>query len=90
MNDPSVTVSEFEESPGVISMMRKMVQKAVRTGQAMIGLGTLLSAGMLAAGRYELVPIATALVIGGPSLIGGALGFKAWQAQAEGRTGGSS
>lgn len=74
---------DIEFAPGVVSMMRRMVPKAVRTGQGMIIAGVGLSVGMLWTVHYELLPVAISLVAGGPSLIGAALGFKAWQAHAE-------
>jgi len=77
---------DIEVSPGVVSMMRRMVPKAIRTGQGMLVLAGLTVAGMLWRDRYELIPVAVALIVGGPGLITGALGFKAWQAQAEERT----
>jgi len=85
MSDISVPVGELEESPGVASSMRRNVRAAVRAGKALILGGIGLSAGMLIYDRYELIPVAVAMIAGGPSLILGALGAKAWQAQAENR-----
>ncbi len=79
-------VSDIEESPGVVSMMRKEVRAAGQDSRFMLIAAAGLSVGMLVVGRYELIPVVTALVIGAPSLRALALGAKAWQAQAEGRT----
>ena len=78
-----VVVAADEVSPGVKSMYRRLMPGIVRTGKLMVAAGVALSGGMLWLDRYELIPVAVALIVGGPGLIGGALGFKAWQAQAE-------
>jgi len=80
-------IRDIEESEGVVSMMRLGVQDARRWGGAMIGAGIMLAFAMLALDRYELIPVSVSLVAGGPSLIGLALGAKAWQAQAENKGG---
>jgi hypothetical protein len=76
---------DIEESPGVVSMMRKGVKIALGTGRLLIIGAIALSGAMLARDRYELVPVAVAMISGGPALMLGALGAKAWQAQAENR-----
>jgi hypothetical protein len=79
-------VSDIEESPGVVSSMRKNLKTAVRTGVMLAFSGVLLAFAMLLASRYDLVPVSIALITGGPALIGVGLGAKAWQAQGESRT----
>lgn len=75
--------SEIEESPGVVSSMRKNLRKAVDAGIGMIVAGILLAFGMLLKEKYDLIPIAVTLISGGPALIAIGLGAKAWQSQAE-------
>lgn len=81
----SISTSEIEESPGVISMMRKAVKATIRAGAFLIISAFALSIGMLIVKQYELVPVAVAMVTAGPTMMSVALGAKAWQAQAEGR-----
>lgn len=83
MSDPAVTVQEDEEAPGVVSMMRRGVRAAIHWGGALTAAGIVLSFGMLALKRYDLIPVAVAMISGGPALIALSLGAKAWQAQAE-------
>jgi hypothetical protein len=84
MSDP-VGVQDIEESPGVVSLMRKGVKAAISLGRQMVYAGVALSAYMIGTAQYQLIPVALALIAGGPALIAGALGFKAYQAQAENR-----
>jgi hypothetical protein len=65
--------------------MRKNGRIAIWTGVGLSAAGALLGFLMLILQRYQLVPVAVALISGGPSLIAVALGAKAWQAQAESR-----
>lgn len=80
-----VQVKDIEESPGVISMMRKLNKSANFYGKIMIVSGIGLSVGMLLKGQYDLIPVSVALIAGGPSLMALGMGAKAWQAQAENR-----
>jgi hypothetical protein len=86
MSDPKVpaTVNADEVSPGVTSMMRIMVRRAVNLGIFMTVAGCGL-AGTLVGIKppSDLVPAVLALIAGGPALISTALAWKAWQAQAE-------
>jgi len=78
---------ELEEAPGVVSAMRKGLKVARRLGVIMAASGVILSGAILILERYEAIPLALAMITGGPSLIALALGAKAWQAQAESRGG---
>ncbi len=82
MSEP---VGELEESPGVLSWMRKNARIAIYTGVGLTVAGVLMAAAILVTKRWEAVALATAEIAGGPSLIAVALGAKAWQAQAESR-----
>ena len=81
----AVQVQETEESPGVTSWMRKNGRIALWTGVWLTVAGVLTGVAALLLGRYEMIPVVTAEVAGGPGLIAVALGAKAWQSQAEGR-----
>ena len=83
MSNPTL---DIEESPGVVSMMRKGVKLVLRTGAGLIAGSFVLSLGMLVFNRFELVPVAVAMVTAGPTMMSIALGAKAWQAQAENRS----
>ena len=84
MSDPVNQITKAEEvSPGVVSMMRKGVQVAYRTGVFMVVCGALISGAMLIPGCRDMGTIAIAFITGGPALITLSLGAKAWQAQAE-------
>ncbi len=85
MSDPTVPapVSAAEVSPGVVSMMRVLVRRAVHLGIFMTVAGCLLGGALLWMPHPELVPVVLALVAGGPALISTSLAWKAWQAQAE-------
>jgi len=81
---PQQPTKAHEVSPGVISMMRVQVRKAVNVGIFLSVAGVALAGALAIIGsRFELVPVALALIAGGPALISTALAWKAWQAQAE-------
>lgn len=82
-NETNATMQDIEESPGVISMMRKGVKSAIKAGWTLIIASFLLSVGMLWKNEFQLIPVVVAMASTGPTLILGALGAKAWQAQAE-------
>lgn len=75
---------DIEESPGVISLMRKSVKKVINVGIVMIACSIGMAGYSLYKNEgYELVPFYTLLVSTGAGMITGALVSKAWQAQAE-------
>jgi len=72
-----------EVAPGVISMMRLMVRRAVTTGIILSVCSPLLAVLMFVFNNYALIPVSTSLAVAGPGLISTALAWKAWQAQKE-------
>ncbi|MBU1081608.1 MAG: hypothetical protein KKB59_14085 [Spirochaetes bacterium] len=79
--------TEYEESPGVVSMMRVGVAVSLRAGAALIAASVASTGAMIALNRPELGTIALGLAASGSGLIAAALGAKGWQAQAEARAG---
>lgn len=83
---PPVTpapIGATEAAPGVVSMMRKGVQAAIRLGQV-VTYSAIVLAGVIAWQKtFELIPLVITMLSTGPGLIALALGAKAWQAQAE-------
>jgi hypothetical protein len=79
-------MTEIEESPGVVSNMRKTVRTGRRAGVLMIIAGIVLASASLMLNRgYELAAVYTTLVSLGAGMITG-LGFaKAMQAGHEPR-----
>lgn len=78
-------MTEYEESPGVISMMRVGVAIALRAGVALIAASIATTAVILALKVQGLDGLALGLAAAGSGVIAGALGAKGWQAQAESR-----
>lgn len=78
-------MTEYEESPGVISMMRVGVAIAMRAGAVLVSASAVLAVAMVATGRDAMGATALGLAASGAGLIAGALGAKGWQAQAEAR-----
>jgi hypothetical protein len=74
---------EIEESPGVISFMRKNARKAINLGIIVTIAGVITGAYVVFAALWQAIPIIIAEITGGQSLIALALGAKAWQSQAE-------
>lgn len=78
-------MTEIEESPGVVSMMRVALKESIRLAKWMLAIAAALCAGMLIRDRYELLPVAVALAAGAPGIVSLGSIAKAWQAQAESR-----
>lgn len=77
---------DIEESPNVISLMRKTVKVTVRLGIIMVLSGIAFTAYSLFTGKgFELMSIYSLLIVTGSGVITGAIAGKAWQAQAENR-----
>lgn len=79
-------MTEYEESPGVLSMMRVGVAVALRAGAALVAAAVAVSVAVVVRDQAGLASLALGLAASGAGVIGAALGAKGWQAQAESRT----
>lgn len=78
-------MTEYEEAPGVRSMMRVGVDRASRAGAALIAASIATVPIAAIYGYAWLGTAAAAMAASGAGVISAALGAKGWQAQAEGR-----
>ncbi len=78
-------ISEIEESKGVLSNIRITVKSMRRLAWFCVVAGVFLGFAMLLRNRYELVPLALALVIGGPFASAGTSAAKSYQTNNEGK-----
>jgi predicted Co/Zn/Cd cation transporter (cation efflux family) len=82
--EENIKILDVEQSPGVVSLMRKSVKTVVKVGVIMIIAGILMgSYSTVTEKAFELVSFYSLLVTSGAGMISLALGAKAWQAQGE-------
>lgn len=77
--------TEYEEAPGVTSMMRVGVAVALRAGAALVASAVATASVVVALNRPDFENLALGLAAAGSGVIAAALGAKGWQAQAESR-----
>jgi hypothetical protein len=82
-----IITKDIEESPGTVSLMRKMVKQTINVGSIMILWALALATYIIVFGKdVSYIQIVVITITTGPTMIALALGAKALQANAESKT----
>jgi multisubunit Na+/H+ antiporter MnhB subunit len=79
-----VKTKDIEESPGVVSLMRKVVKTIVYAGIGMIVSGIALTAYCIFTNSgSDFISVLNLIITSGAGMVTGSVVAKAWQSQAE-------